>query len=263
MRKDLKNNIKNRIGEKRIMNCGEECEIVEYNGATDIMVRFLKSRELIRCQYSNFKGGTIKSHFTPSIYGVGIIGLEKTRDRNNKPLKSYKLWTDMLKRCYDKKLHKKEPTYIGCSVCDEWLYYKNFKEWYNENYYEIDNETICLDKDILVKKNKVYSPETCVFVPRDINLLFIKSNAKRGILPIGVCYNKQNNKYQAYCNMFNVKTNKSNKKHLGCYITSEEAFKIYKKVKEENIKQVADYYREQIPKKLYDAMYRYEVDIDD
>ncbi|MDU4051146.1 MAG: hypothetical protein E7H33_09540 [Clostridium perfringens] len=260
MRKE--NNINNRIGERKIMNCGEECEVVEYRKYNDITVMFIKTGELVKSTYNNFKRMVIKSHFTPTVYGVGIVGLEETWV-NGKHFKSYKTWHSMLQRCYDEKELRKFPTYKDCSVCDEWLYYPNFKQWYDENYYEIDNEKMALDKDILVKGNKVYSPETCIFVPERINGLFIKKNANRGNLPIGIIWNKRDKKYQANCNVFDIKNNKSKNKHLGYFNTSQEAFKVYKKAKEETIKLAAEYYKDCIPQKLYKAMYKYEVHIND
>lgn len=253
----------NRVGERKIMNCGEECEIVEYRKAVDITVKFIKTNELIKSTYNNFKKGEIKSHFTPSVYSSGIIGLEKTLDEEGKHLKSYEIWHNMLQRCYDERYKEKYPTYKECTVCDEWKFYKNFKDWYEENYYEMDNQHMTLDKDILAKGNKIYSPETCVFVPQNINSLFTKSDAKRGEYPIGVDWHRANQVYQTRCRVFNVKTLKNNSKYLGCYNTPQEAFDTYKKAKEENIKLVADYYKDRIPSKLYDAMYKYEVHIDD
>ena len=263
MRKGFKNNIKNRIGETKIMNCGEECEIVEYNGCKDITIRFLKTGEKVNTEYKNFKNGSIKSHLTPTIYGVGVVGFEKTRDENGKELKSYKVWKNVLQRCYSKQYYKRYPTYKGCTIFDEWLYYPNFKQWYEENYYEIDGEVMCLDKDILNKGNKVYSPETCIFVPQFINGLFVKCDALRGNFPIGVHWFKKNRNYQSACNLFNTITNKKEHRVLGYYSTPEEAFNVYKKAKEENIKLVADYYKDRIPEKLYNAMYKYEVKITD
>ena len=116
-------------------------------------------------------------------------------------------------------------------------------------------------KDILIKGNKVYSPDTCVFVPSFINKLFTKNQNVRGELPVGVCFNKANKKYQANLSVF--KDGKKTKKHLGCFNTVNEAFEVYKQAKEEYIKEVADNYKDKIPVKLYEAMYSYEVDIDD
>lgn len=262
MRKDLENNIKSRLGEIRVMNCGEECEIIQYNNARDITVKFLKTGEEAKGDYGQFKKGSIKSHFTPTVYNIGVVGLETTKI-NGKNIKSYDIWNSMLQRCYDEKLQQKHPTYIGCKVCNEWLYYSNFKKWFNKNYYEIEEQRMHLDKDILKRENKIYSPETCVFVPERINSLFTKSNATRGDLPIGVSWIKETNKYRTVCSIFDIKTNKSKNKHLGCYNTPNEAFESYKNFKEKYVKQVAEQYKGRIPSKLYDAMINYKVEITD
>lgn len=257
------NKINSKIGERRMMNCGEECKIVEYNGCMNITVKFLKTGEKVNCNYGNFKNGKVKPRFTPSVYNIGIVGKEKITETNGITLKSYKIWQSMLQRCYDSKFQNRKPTYIGCSVCEEWHYYPNFKKWYEENYYEINNETMCLDKDILVKKNKVYSPETCVFVPQNINKLFTKNRKTRGELPIGVKWHKRDKIYESQCSIFNPITSKNKRKYLGRYTSWQEAFKVYKEFKEKNIKQVADYYKDKIPQKLYNAMYNYKVEITD
>ena len=119
-----------------------------------------------------------------------------------------------------------------------------------------------LDKDILVKGNKIYSPETCIYMPQTINTLFVKKDRNRGKLAIGTTRRK-NGKYMAQCNLINPETGKSKLKNLGYYNTELEAFKVYKYYKEKNIKEVADYFKKEIPSELYNAMYRYEVEITD
>ena len=250
-----------RLGETVMQNCGELAFIVEYVNARDITIQFKKTGELVKTEYRAFVRGWVKSHFTPTVFGIGVTGLEPARDENGEILDSYICWRDILKRCYSSKCQKKHPTYIDCRVCDEWLYYPNFKKWYNENYYKIDNKTSHLDKDILVKGNKVYSPDTCVFAPSFINTLFIKRQNDRGELPIGVSYHKANKKYQAQLSVFT--NGKSTVKHLGYFDTANEAFEAYKKAKENYIKEVADEYKDKIPVELYKAMYAYEVNIDD
>ena len=252
---------KERLGETVIQNCGEAALIVQYVNSMDITIQFKTTGELVKTRYDKFVGGNVKSHFTPSVYGVGTTGLEPTRDENGEKLDSYNCWCNMLRRCYSAKFQEKNPTYIDCRVCDEWLYYPNFKNWYNENYYEVENKTSHLDKDILVKGNKVYSPDTCVFTPSFINSLFTKSQNGRGELPIGVYYDKKYKKYKAQLRVFN--DGKRTKKHLGYFNTEDEAFEAYKKAKEEYIKEVADEYKDKIPSKLYKSMYAYEVNIDD
>lgn len=167
----------------------------------------------------------------------------------------------MLRRCYDEKYHERQPTYIGCQVSERFLNFQNFGEWYEENYYEIEGEIMCLDKDILIKHNKLYSPETCIYVPQTINNLFVKCDKLRGESVIGTT--PHHGKYMVRCQMINPKTSKSKNEYLGYYETQEKAFEVYKYYKEKNIKMVADYFRKQIPDKLYDALYRYEVEITD
>ena len=146
-------------------------------------------------------------------------------------------------------------------MCEEWCNFQNFAKWYENNYYEVESEVMNLDKDILVKHNKIYSPDTCIFVPHRINTLFIKRQNDRGESVIGT--NLYKGKYRVHCHMINPKTGKSKEEYLGYYDSQEKAFEIYKYYKERNIKEVADYYKSLIPQKLYDALYDYEVEITD
>ena len=211
-----------RLGEVGTMKCGEIAVIVNYTHSNDITVQFKTTGELVKTTYQHFKNGEIRSRFTPSVFGIGIIGNKKSRDENGEIIKSYSVWKNMLRRCYSGEYQKTNPTYKGCTVCSEWHNYSNFKEWYDDNYYEIDGEKMALDKDILVKGNKTYSHNTCVFVPQDINTLFIKSNKIRGKLPIGVTFCKDVNKYKSQCHI--LINGKRQYKDLVLYNTIEEAF---------------------------------------
>ena len=119
-----------------------------------------------------------------------------------------------------------------------------------------------LDKDIICKGNKIYSPDKCIFVPHRINSLFIKNDALRGDLPIGVGYDKRRSMYRAYCSIIKKDGNRITQ-HVGYYNSPEEAFKGYKRFKEAYIKQIADEYKGKIPQRLYDAMYTWTVEEDD
>lgn len=169
----------------------------------------------------------------------------------------YIIWRSMIVRCYDDAKHIKFPTYIGCSVCDEWLYYSNFKKWFNENYIE----GYALDKDILVKGNKVYGPDTCCFVPQAINCLVKGSRGKSDGLPVGVHYDKRQRKYTTQ----KGQVGQRRCKYLGYFSTVEEAFAAYKTAKEAYIKEVAtSYYNEgKITEKVYNALMNYQVEITD
>lgn len=166
----------------------------------------------------------------------------------------------MIERCFSEKRKEKNPTYRDVTCSNEWKYYKNSKNWYEENYYEVEGKTMHLDKDILHKGNKIYNSENCIFVPQRINALFVKMDSLRGEYPVGVNYFKRGNKnYRAQCN-YKDKGNVM----LGLFNNPKEAFyKGYKPFKEKYIKEIADEYKDRIPQKLYEAMYRYEVEITD
>ena len=254
-----------RTGERRINNFGSEMVIVEYRKYSDIDVYFPKYNWTAKnIQYSNFKKGKIRCPYERRAFGVGYIGEGKYKIKENgKHTRIYSTWYGMLMRCYDKKYQEKYPTYNGCTVCEEWLNFQNFAKWYYENYYEIEGERMALDKDILHKGNKIYNPKNCIFVPNKINTLFVKRDNARGNCPIGTCYDKQHRKFVAYCSIYDYEENKSKNIFLGYYSTAEKAFEVYKYYKEKNIKEVADYYKKEIPSELYNAMYRYEVEITD
>lgn len=153
--------------------------------------------------------------------GVCDIKTGTIVDGSHVTYRSYKCWSNMLRRCYGISTQAKQPCYIGCSVCSEWLIYSDFKSWYDEYY--VDG--FALDKDLLVKGNKIYSPDTCVFVPQALNNLFNDHAANRGLYPKGVFINKQLGRYQARCGT------SSGPKSLGHHVTPEAASKAYQRFK--------------------------------
>ena len=254
-----------RVGEEGYNNFGSKMIIVEYRGALDIDVYSPEYDWTFKnAQYSNFKKGNVLCPYEKRYFGVGYLGEGKYKAyENGKQTRVYQTWHNMLERCYSEKYHEKHTTYMECEACKEWLNFQEYGKWFEGNYYEIEGERMCLDKDILVKHNKIYSPNNCIFVPHKINLLFTKSDKIRGEYPIGVCYHKRDKVYEANCHLINPKTGKSKNEYLGRYDTELEAFEVYKYYKEKNIKQVADYYKKLIPQKLYNALYSYEVEITD
>lgn len=251
----------NRLGEENCNKYGTLMKIIEYNRSDNVVVEFQdKYKYKIKTTYDYFKKGNLINPYDRNIYGIGFIGEEISTYRYSKT-ESYKYWYAMMRRVYNDNQLKLKPTYKQVTVCNEWHNYSEFKKWFDNNYYKIENQQMELDKDILFKGNKIYSPENCIFVPHIINSLFIKANKSRGDLPIGVTYKKKNKKYCSNCSM--SIDGKVVYKHLGLFKTPEEAFYAYKTFKEQYIKEVADEYKDRIPQKLYEAMYRYEVEITD
>jgi len=251
------NDISERIGEISYSNIGnEKMTIIKYIKADKVVIKF-ESGYITTKTYRAFKRGEIRNPYYKSLYNVGFIGEGKYKIRdNNKISRRYKIWWHMLRRCYDIESYEKKNSYAPCIVCDEWHNFQNFARWYDENYYPIPNEIMCIDKDILFKGNKIYSPETCVFVPKCINSLFTKRDVDRGEYAIGASKNK-NDKYVSQCNLDGIIT------YLGAYDTPEEAFFVYKDFKEKTIKEMADRYKKYLPEELHSAMYKYEVEITD
>lgn len=254
-----------RLGEIRKNTFGTEMKIIEYKNAKNVVVEFQDEYKVtVRTIYKHFKSGQISNPYDKTVYNVGYIGEGKYKiSKDNKSTKCYATWKSILQRCYDAYYINKRPTYIDCYVCEEWHCFQNFAKWYEENYYECNNERMELDKDILYKGNKIYSPQNCCFVPQRINTLFTKSNKTRGEYPIGVSYYSITNELRVRCSIY--ENNRAKNKHLGYFPLNQvrEAFDCYKCFKENYIKQVANEYKSLIPTELYNALYKWEVDIDD
>ena len=235
----------NRLGEIRKNTFGTEMKIIAYRKNDDIDIQFLDDNGYIfeHSTYTNFKNGQIKNPYDRTIFGVGYIGVGKYQTGLRKRTPEQYVWRGMLERCYCDRMKKIHPAYYGIStVCEEWLDFQVFAKWYNENIYQVGTERMHLDKDILIKGNKIYSPDTCLIVPQRINMLFLqkpnKYNLPSGISPMA------NNRYRA----------DYNGKKVGNYDTLEEAIQAHDNEKRKAIKRVADEYKAVIPDKVYQAL---------
>ena len=134
----------------------------------------------------------------------------------------YRRWVEMIRRCYSETSLTKNPTYIGCSVCEEWLTFSNFKSWMETQ----DWEGKQLDKDLLVYKNKVYSPNTCCFIPTKINTFLISPNKHSGSYMLGVYFSHSRGMYVAQC-----RTGDGKNKNLGGYSVELDAHRAWQEFK--------------------------------
>lgn len=241
-------------------NCCGDLVIVKYIDHRNVHVKFINTGYQTISRADHIRNGEVKDRTFPSVHGVGILGDEPTTIKG-KRVKEHSLWCGMLKRCYHINSSKEHPTYKDCTVSDNFKYYPYFKGWCNHqigfNSKDECGKPFELDKDILVKGNKVYSEDVCVFVPREINALLLKSDAGRGKYLIGVCYHKGSKKFAS---MFNKLRKLS---HLGHFDTELDAFYAYKKAKEAYIKEVAEKWKDQIDPRVYEALMKYQVEITD
>lgn len=184
---------------------------------------------------------------TKSMYGV---------ETNDSTLSSKKVvidkWRNMIRRCYSEDYLEQNPTYRECSVCSEWLTFSNFERWVAEQGIE-DLKEYDLDKDLLSKGAKIYSPETCCFLPHSLNVLLASCNSKKDELPMGV-YKRDSGTYRALVGF-------GDKKRFAPFSSIETAFSAYKDAKEAYVKQLAyeNYSIGAISKRIYDALIQYEV----
>ena len=241
------------VGEVYENNVGLKFVVIEYNGCNDVKVKFVDSSYTTFSTTCSIRSGSVKDKMSPSVYGVGVVGVNSI-STNQKPHQEYVFWNSMLQRCYDLSYKLKRPTYIGCTSSNNFKYYPYFKDWCNKQV-GFGNKGWCLDKDILVKGNKLYSEDTCCFVPREINSLFALSGNSRGLNPIGVQFNLEEGNYSA-------RVSRDGKHcHIGTYETKEDTFLWYKEAKELHIKSVAKRWFGKIDQNVFNALMTYEVGI--
>lgn len=251
------NQFKDRTGEVSYTKYGTQATIVQYVNNKKVLVKFNDDYGYqYYTSYMNFKNGTLTNPYEcRNKDGIGFIGVGKYNSNEHK-LAYYK-WSAIIQRCLKTDYSKESlKSYEDCKICDDWLNFQNFAEWFYENLYEC-NEPICVDKDILIHGNKIYSSDKCLLVPQRINLLFIKEKGRRGDLVIGAQHHSSGNGY------ISTLSTLDGNKYLGFFYNEIDAFNTYKIEKEKYIKEVADKYKDKIPDKLYKAMYRYEIKITD
>ena len=259
----MSNNV--RIEKQRLKFIGQILEsknygkfkIIEYNHYEDVTIEFIDtgyiSHNLV---LSNILRGEVKDLLVKNIVGVGYLGGTKYDTRYKiGSFKPYETWKAMLARCYDEDIKAKRPAYREATCCNEWHNFQKFTEWCIKNLPDDTTVDYQLDKDILFKGNKIYSPEFCCMVPARVNKLLEKSDATRGNLPLGV--RKIRNKFSAYI------TENRRQYHLGMYNTAEEAFGAYRKEKLRIIAEVVEEYDTRLLPHVKIALLSYEVSIND
>lgn len=241
------------VGDEFIIR-GQRATVTEYVTSLKIKIRFNDDGYETYSRSSRIRSGDIRNPLKRTICGIGFTGIGPHVAASEN--KVYMAWVNMLKRCYSESAQTRAPTYKGCSVAPEWFDFQVFANWYVDTFTE-GKAGWEIDKDVLNRNNKHYSPETCVPLPSELNCLLITAGASRGNQCLGVSWHKRDLVFQAYCNLDNHHT------HLGYHATEADAFAAYKTFKEANIKRQANKWRSQIDPRAYDALMNYEVLITD
>ena len=255
--KYLNNITKDCLGKVCKSKSSGDFKILKYNGSRDVVIQFLKTGFETVTRLDCIRNGNVKDPYFPSVYGVGILGTKYQSKVSGVHTKEYMLWHNMLKRCYSDALKKKYPTYEGCEASDNFNSYEYFYEWCHKQI-GFGNQDWHLDKDLLIKGNKVYSEDDCVFIPKEINILLTKSDKIRGKHPIGVSWHERDKAFMAV-----VSKNKGKPEWLGYFNTELEAFNAYKTAKEAFFKEQAEKWKGKIDDRAYEALMNYTVEITD
>lgn len=240
-----------KVGDKFTSKQGCEAVVIAYNGSYNVRVRFLDEHGCERTFAArNLRSGLFKNPYHPSVCGKGYIGVGEHKSiTNGKPNPIYLKWNAMINRVYSEKRQKRDASYIGCEVCEEWLNFQNFATWHEKN--EVRGENLDVDKDLMMQGNKIYSPETCVLVPHPINMAISKTSSSVRDLPQGVYRHQGKYSSGLYSGGERV--------YLGSFPTPEEAHAAYVVAKEAYVKEVAEKWKGKIDPRVYDALMSWRV----
>lgn len=237
------------IGKRFESNKGDWCTVLEYINANKVVIKFDGYEHYEKTVSAKaLKEGSFRNNYRPTIQGLGLgymgDGIYSWNGDENVQ-KAYQVFVGMFSRCYDPYTQSKQTAYIGCSVDPRFYDFQVFAKFYVEN-------PFCglgyhLDKDLLIRGNRVYSPEACTLLPPEVNSALASTPESESGLPLGV--NKIDNGYVARLN----KTGQG-REYLGYYKTADEAHNVYVKAKEDYIHSLAEKWHGKIEERAYQAL---------
>ena len=197
-------------------------EVIDYVDSKNLLVRFDDgSTKYVRA--GDLLNGEVRNINSPVVCGVGYEGVGEYSLSGDFARK----WKSMISRCYSENYLKNKPTYRGCTVEKTWQNFQNFAKWCDES---------------------------CLFLPREINVaIAITKSAKISTLPVGVTLSS-GNFFKGQCCV-------GGKQIYSKFKTPNEAFEWYKKVKEGNIKNLADSWKDRIDARAYNALINFEIGV--
>lgn len=225
-----------------ISKAKENFTIIEFNGTYNVTIKFEDGTIKKKCFMHHIKNGNVENPMKPKIFNIGFSGIGIFSNKTHS--KYYSIWHHILQRCYCEKTQIKQPSYKSCTIDERWHNFQVFAEWCKINYIN----GFALDKDILVNGNKIYGPETCCFVPQEINNLFIKPSINS--LPLGIT--KRGKKYYAQLCCYGKQI------QLGGYYDINLAIEKYNTEKHLYVKEIAEKFKEIIPINLYNLLITYK-----
>ena len=254
----LKEKYENRVFSS---NCDDDFIITKYVNKYEVHIMFLNTGYETITYMVNVRNGNIRDKMKPRVYGVGIYDSDFTIHSTTTNYRVYSLWSGMLERCYCNKFKEKQPTYKYCTVDNNLHMFSNFSSLVEnmEGFLEKDanGKYFNLDKDLLGSNGKHYGAETICFLPFEINAFLTQRDSLRGVYPLGVTLHKQNGKYKSSLNV------DGKSKHIGLFVTPEEAFHAYKAVKEQHVKVLANKWKDKIDIRAYNALMNYKIEMTD
>lgn len=225
-------------------NCGK-FKVINYIGWDNVEIEFINTGAVKKVCAANINKGSVKDDMHPSVVGVGFLGVGPYKARGDGVAReAYTAWSGMLRRCYSHEFIKKYPTYSGCSVVVEWHNFQVFAEWYFSNH-PTDGKDYHLDKDIKVKGNKIYSPETCLFVSLEDNVSHAHAKSYEIVSPLGVVIDVYN--MSEFCKTNNLNsgcmsmvTQGKSRSHKGWRLYYTDDYRAIEAEYKEKLKALAD-----------------------
>lgn len=241
------------VGEVKSSNKCGDYRVLDIINSRKVLIEFIETGHKKYARASDLKLGEVSDPLCKIVAGVGYCGVgpHKTAD-GRKHTRSYAIWKAMIGRCYGETYQCYDKYGAkGVRVCEEWHNFQNFASWFDENYVEGYH----LDKDIVCRGSKLYSPETCRFVPQRINKLLLRGRTKDNDYALGVSRNK-NRKFSSL-----IHKGSEGYVKLGTFDSMHQAFVTYKDAKERYIKQVAEeeYSKGTICRDVRDALCSWEI----
>lgn len=246
------------VGETFNSNSFGKFVVLNYEHSERVSIQFEATGGVNVTDLYRIRSGSVVDPLAKTNFGAGYIGYgydNKCEDSK----KLLKTWSGVVQRCFDPLWKERHKCYEHTTCSEDFLCASDFIVWGKSQvgYNDVDQfgKPFALDKDILVKGNALYSPYTCVFVPRDINNLILSNRKVRGNLPLGVT--TKGDKFRARVSI--------NKKEtaLGVFDTVEDAFQAYKEAKEFHIKDVTEMWKDHIDPRVYEALMKWSVEIND